>query len=561
MFRLFFPLPSGTNRLKRWRVIAIYIGVVFFVLSRIPLALPDVLDHTADLLGYNTTLLLAVNGVFLLLILFAWTEARREHVVIAATALIAVLLVEGALYVLLGTWDFMQGWIRLWLVVVLGAFLFNHRISLGVVSLLLVVMTLAHFGDIGDLDRNGQYWRTAIYLTQVIGVLSIAGLMGQATILFQRSAQSVVPSDAQILIELGSEVARNLFERHDLDDFLKHFTEQVVEYFPTIYHAEVYHIRPESQVATLRASTGTVGQQLLAQEHELEVGGLSLVGRATLTQNELVIQDYTRGTPLKPNPLLPQTRAEFALPLVVNEQVIGALDVQSNQADAFTPDDLVLLRAIGTQLGIALDGLLLYEEAQRSSRENQALYQQTQANLREIERLNYQLTGRAWSDYLRVQPDATALTLDLESGEVSNEAEWTPTLNEAAQHHQVITITKEGQRVLSLPIIVRNEAVGAMEFEIKSEDPLPDEIFELAQDVGQRLGLALENRRLFDETQRVAQREALINDIGAELQTATGVDTIIQQTARRLQEALATERITIRLGKTEVDQPDQKGHT
>jgi GAF domain-containing protein len=214
---------------------------------------------------------------------------------------------------------------------------------------------------------------------------------------------------------------------------------------------------------------------------------------------------------------------------------------------------LVLLRALGAQLGLALDGLLLYEEAQRNIRENRALYQQTQANLREIERLNYQLTGRAWSDYLRVQPEAAALTLDLNSGQATSEAEWTPTLNEAAKHHQVITITQSGRRVLSLPIIVRNEAVGAMEFELDSEDPLPDEVFDLVQSVGQRLGSALENRRLFDETQRVAQREALINDIGTELQTATGVDAIIQQTARQLQETLAAEQITIRLGKSEGD--------
>lgn len=557
MFRLLLPLPPGTNPLKRWRVIAIYVGIVFFGLSRFLLALPDVLDHAADSLGWNPTLVLAVNGVFLLVLLFAWVEARRVHILIAASALIAVLLADGIFYTLLGSWDFMQGWVMLWLVAILAVFLFENRISIGLVCLVLVVMTLASFADVGDLSRDEVFWRTAMYLTQVMGILALVGLMGQTVILFQHSAQSTTPEDAKILIDVGAEVARSLFERHELDDFLEHFTEQVVNYFPAVYHAEVYLIRPESQIATLRASTGTVGQQLLAQEHELEVGGLSVVGRATLTQNELVIQDYAGGTPLKPNPLLPQTRAEYALPLVVNEQVIGALDVQSTQVEAFTPADLVLLRAIGTQLGIALDGLLLYGEAQRNIRENRALYQQTQANLREIERLNDQLTGRAWSDYLRLQPETAAMTFDLESGEITNEAEWTPTLNEAAKHHQVITITKGGQRVLSLPIIVRNEAVGAMEFEIKSEAPLPDEVFDLAQAVGQRLGLALENRRLFDETQRVAQREALINDIGTELQTATGVDAIVQQTARLLQKALAAEQITIRLGRTETDQSDQ----
>ncbi len=545
MFRLLFPLPPGTNPLKRWRVVALYVGIVFFGLSRIPL-----------LLDRSSTQLLVVNGVFVLLLLFAWDTARRERIQVAASTLVAVLLIESALYLLYGSWESLQGWIMVGLGAVLGVFLLEHRASLIITGVALVLVTVASLGDLGNLDREDQFWRVALYFTQGAGLVALAVLAYQTTRNFQQSAQSAAPNDAQILIEIGAEVARNLFERHDLDDFLKHFTDHLVEHFPAIDHAEVYLIRPENQIAVLRASTGAVGQQLLAQEHELEIGGLSAVGRATLTRNELVIQDYSRGTPLKPNPLLSQTRAEFALPLIVNEQVIGALDVQSNQPDAFPLSDLVLLRAIGIQLGVALDGLLLYEEAQRNIRENQALYQQTQANLREIEHLNYQLTGRAWSDYLRVQSEAAALTLDLESGQTSGEAEWTPTLNEAAKHHQVITVTQGGRRVLSLPIIVRSEAVGAMEFEFESDAPLPDEVFELAQAVGQRLGLALENRRLFDETQRVAQREALINDIGAELQTATGVDAIVQQAARQLQEALAVDQIIIRLGKPENDRTD-----
>jgi GAF domain-containing protein len=556
MFQVLFPLPPATNPLARWRTIAIYVGVLFFGLSRLPFVLPDVRAQTADLLNWDSSLLLAVNGVFLLLMVLAWAGARRERTLLAATVLIVILMVESALYLLLGSWDSLRGWITLWLVITFGVFLFGNRASLSVVGLALFLMTFASLRDLDGLDRPDQYWRVATYVTLVAGTLTLGALIYHAANRTRYSTPLIATDDVQILIDVSADVARCLSERQELDAFLRQFTKQIVAYFPAIYHAEVYLIKPYSQHATLRASTGTVGQQLIAQEHELEIGGLSAVGRATLTQNELVIQDYHRGIPLKPHPLLPETRAEFTLPLVVNEQVIGAFDVQSTEPDAFPPTDLRLLRAIGNQLAIALDGLQLFEIAQRNIRENRSLYQQTQANLHEIERLNYQLTGRAWSDYLRAQPEATALALNLETGDTSSEAEWTPTLNEAATHHQVITITKAGRRVLALPIIVRNEAVGAMEFEIDSDAPLPDEMFELAQAVGQRLGLALENRRLFDETQRVAQREALINDIGAGLQTATGVDAILQQTARQLQEALLPEQITIRLGKPSDGQTD-----
>ncbi len=113
----------------------------------------------------------------------------------------------------------------------------------------------------------------------------------------------------------------------------------------------------------------------------------------------------------------------------------------------------------------------------------------------------------------------------------------------------MITVTQDGQRIVAFPIIVRNEIVGAMEFELPTADELPEGATDLVMAVSQRLGLALENRRLFDETQRIAQREGMINDIGAELQAATSVDAIIQRTARQLQETLSAQEITIRISR------------
>jgi GAF domain-containing protein len=244
----------------------------------------------------------------------------------------------------------------------------------------------------------------------------------------------------------------------------------------------------------------------------------------------------------------------LALPMRAGETVIGAVEVMSTRMAAFDQADVAMFEIITAQITMAVDGFQWYESAQRYARENEALRQQTQAGLREIERLNYQLTGRAWADYLRLHTDSAAFTLDLEKGDLTTEAQWTPTLNRAAAQHGVISDLNDGRRVVAMPIVVRNEVIGAMEFELEAEDVLPDGALELVAAVGQRLGLAMENRRLFDETQRIAQREALINDIGTELLSATGVDAIIQQAARHLQEALSAQQVTIRLGDQRVQE-------
>jgi GAF domain-containing protein len=360
---------------------------------------------------------------------------------------------------------------------------------------------------------------------------------------------AVLADETDLLIDISRDVATGLFERLELDTFLQQIAETLEHHLPVVDHVQIYVSHADEPRVFLRAATGPAGRKLLDREYELDIGGLSTVGRATLTRTDLVIQDFHQEDIHKPHPLLAEMRAELVIPLVVKDHLIGALVVHSTQPGAFLPTDLAFWHAVASQVTIAIDSLQLYEEAQRNIRENQALFQQTQANRREIERLNYLLTGRAWSEYLRLNADSTALSLDLETGQTTPEADWTPTLDEAATHRQVITATGQGRRLIALPITVRSEVIGAMEFEIESEDPLPDGVLELAGAVGQRLGLAMENRRLFDETQRAVQREGLINDIGAELQAATGSDVIVQRAAHHLQVALDAQQVSIRLGK------------
>ncbi|RPJ02496.1 MAG: GAF domain-containing protein [Chloroflexi bacterium] len=364
-------------------------------------------------------------------------------------------------------------------------------------------------------------------------------------------------ADTNELIRIGQEIYSSQFERLDLETFAQRIAESLQRHLPAIEHLQIYIISGDGQRAVLRAATGAVGQKLLEREYQVDVGGLSVVGRVALNRHDLLLPDFAQEQIHKPHALLADMRTEFAIPLMVNDRVIGVLDTYSTRPGAFSAGDITLLRAVAVQLTMALDSLQLYDEAQRSLRENQALFQQTQSNLREIERLNYQLTGRAWSEYLRLQSDSTAMMLDLDSGQITPDAEWTPTLHEAAAHRQVITIIQDGERRVALPITVRNEVIGAMEFELDADSTLPEGVLELCEAVGQRLGLAMETRRLFDETQRAVQREGLINDINSDLQAATGVDVILQRAAQHLSDALNARQVSIRLG-TPADNAQRK---
>ncbi len=472
---------------------------------------------------------------------------RWQFWMAGAALLVAALMGESSLY-LLDQFDAAQGWMALWVAVIVATLFFSNRSGLGITlgaGLLIVV------GALNEIGGAEAHERLVVSGMGIIWTLILNRLTAWIVVEKHDTHLQSPPTTAlQRLLAVENEITKGLFARQEIDIFLEQLVDTIQKQFGIAGHVQIYLVEPGSQQATLRAATGAVGQQLLNQEYGLDVGGLSAVGRVTLTGKMLLIADTQHETIYKSNALMEDTRSELVLPLVANEEIIGALDIHSANVNGFDDTDVALLQVISNHLVSAVDGLRAYELAQRNLRENQALYQQAQVSLREIERLNYQLTGRAWTEYLRLHGDATGFTLDVETGQTVEEADWTPNLNEAAQQQEMVTTTDDGRRMVALPIMVRNEVIGAMEFELDSDDELPDGARELIVAVGQRLGMALENRRLFDETQRVAQREALINDIGAELQSATGVDAIIQRAARHLQEALEASQITIRIGTT-----------
>ena len=534
----------------------LYTGIVVFVAARLPMVLPGAARQSAQQIGWQTAPFIAMSVVLVGLALLVYWLVRRGKLNPAGALLIALLLFEGGCY-LLQNWDLPRGWIELWIGVVLGSLLVGARGSRVTALTAIVLITIGSFHTFGSLDSDGQIERLVVFLPSALWTLALAGIVSVTARAIPGAAQSGHSQDPlELLIGTSEELARGLYARTELDSFLVQAANSIRQRFQSMHHVEIFLTKPDSPRVALRAATGMVGQQLLAQGHEVEIGGLSAVGRVTLTKTPLLIPDYRRDRIRRPHPLLPETRSELAIPLVANNEVIGALDVQSPRAHAFEAKDTVVLQAIANQLAIVIDGLQLYQTSQRDLREKQALSQQTQTNLREIERLNYLLTGRAWSEYLRLESESAAITFDLDTGEFQSGAEWTATLQQAVDQRQVITSAAQGKRLVAMPIMVRNEIIGAMEFELKAEDDLLEDALGLVAAVGLRLGSALENRRLFDETQRVAQREALVNDIGADLQSATGVDAIIQRAARHLYDALAAQQVTIRLGTIPSDQKE-----
>ncbi len=166
-------------------------------------------------------------------------------------------------------------------------------------------------------------------------------------------------------LQASADVGRAAASILDPDRLLPEVVNLITDRFG-FYYAAVFTLDEAGKFAVLREATGEAGQALKARGHQLEVGGRSMVGYATAQRKPRIALDVGQEAVRFANPLLPYTRSEIALPLVVGDRVLGALDVQSTQAAAFDEASAAVLQAMADQIAVALDNAALYSESQRN---------------------------------------------------------------------------------------------------------------------------------------------------------------------------------------------------
>jgi GAF domain-containing protein len=177
-------------------------------------------------------------------------------------------------------------------------------------------------------------------------------------------------------LQTAAEVSRAANSILNPDELMRQVANLVRERFE-LYYAGLFLVDPTGEWtgeagrwAVLRAGTGEAGRIQLEQGHKLEIGGESMVGWCVANKQARIALDVGEEAVRFENPLLPETRSEMALPLIVRGQVIGAMTVQSTQESAFSDEDVAVLQTMADQVAVAIENARLFEQAQtRAERE------------------------------------------------------------------------------------------------------------------------------------------------------------------------------------------------
>ena len=181
--------------------------------------------------------------------------------------------------------------------------------------------------------------------------------------LIQFEETQKIASDLNVVAEVG--IATSTIT--DADQLLQEIVDLSKKSF-NLYHAHIYLMNEAGDTLQLSSGAGEVGRTMVAQGLSIPLEReQSLVARAARTGQGVVVNDVTLDANFLPNPLLPDTRAEMAVPMLIGGKVIGVLDVQSETVGRFTDLDVNIKTTLASQISVALENARAFKNAQNQA--------------------------------------------------------------------------------------------------------------------------------------------------------------------------------------------------
>jgi PAS domain S-box-containing protein len=160
-------------------------------------------------------------------------------------------------------------------------------------------------------------------------------------------------------------IANQLSAILDMDQLLNQAVTMMQSQF-NLYHAHIYLLDEAKENLVVQVGSGHVGVILKERSHSISVNKeQSLVARAFRDRLPVLVEDVTEAPDHLPNPLLPDTRSELAVPLVSRGEVIGVLDIQDEEVGRFTEVDANTMNTLAVQLATAIENAQLFKQAEQ----------------------------------------------------------------------------------------------------------------------------------------------------------------------------------------------------
>ncbi len=325
-------------------------------------------------------------------------------------------------------------------------------------------------------------------------------------------------------LEIIAVISNQLTVILDLEILMDEVVNQVKDQF-NYYHAHIYLLDNNRQNLIVSAGTGVAGATLKARKHTIPLDArTSLVAQAARTGRIVRVDNVRQATDWLPNALLPDTYAEMAVPILLDELVVGVLDVQEDKIAGLDEGDENLLRSLASQVAIAIRNAQLFARVEQSLAEAQSLQARYVERIWDKHKIGTQ-TGR----YHYIRADNEVLEAN--------------------------GLDRESSEDMKTPVMLRDREIGYLQIHAGSgQQNWTNDELAIIEAVVEQLAQAAENIRLFDETRERADYERLVSEITQKIRQSPNLDVLAMTASEAISAVLGVSGGVVYLG----DSPDRQ---
>jgi GAF domain-containing protein len=423
----------------------------------------------------------------------------------------------------------------------------------------------------------------------VIGILHVARPQGPA---FKKNELALLESVAGIAavglvaahrleverwrigqLTLVSKVASQVAHVSDVDELARRVTALIRKTF-NYYYVAMFTTSPGSGSVNFRASDATPrkGRRKPAIPLEIELG-TGLIGYCAQSGEEIICDDVQTEPRYRHYDSLPETRSEVVLPLKIEDRVLGVLDVQSNQVDAFHPYDLLVLRALADAVAVAVEGTRLYRDLRRRADQLEvvAAVSNSVTTTLDLEKLMgdaatliHDRFGYPYVHLFSVHPNRRQVIYEAGSGKRSKKLHnyvipldeplgiipWVARNGEAVLANDVTldpryrpsSLPPEVTRSeLTVPLIFDGQVVGVLDIQSDAEGVFNQDDRMIFEAVAGSLAAAIHNADLFSSEQWRRQVADSLREVAGLLSANVGIEQVLEAILVELEHNLPSD--------------------
>lgn len=484
------------------------------------------------------------------LIILAMTLLPAPYVLRAYTLLFILFIVGINSIIAWGPW--LDGSVFLLIGVVMASLLLDNRTDVtGLILSVIFMSTLA------VLNLNGEFEPIAAASPPTVGVdwigyivnFSAAGIISVAAInqfknAFLRVSRTMEDAfkalkDDQYRLEekvrerteeletrmgqlrTSTTTARAVAETQNVNDLLYKAANLIAERF-AYYHTGVFVIDNQRKVGFLQAASSETGRALLGTSFRVEQDRKNPLNVVIETQRTLITHDLDRMNFTR-DANFPLTRSRMVMPLAVRGEVIGLLDIHSDQPRAFSEQDGEILQTLADLTAISFDNARLLEE--------------TRNLLSQLEASTALQTQRTWSKFTSRQKSAF---------------QYTP----AGVRPIFAQDRRDQSDALKVPIVLQGQTIGGIRLKKRrgSNTNWSERERDLVEKISVQVALALENSRLVDEAQKNALRNQMIASFSTYVRETLDVEAVIRTAATEFRKVFDLNEAEILIGSSQSEE-------